>query len=240
MKAMIFAAGLGTRLKPLTDQIPKALVKVNGLPLLEHVIIKLINSGVTEIIVNVHYLSNQIIDFLNHKNNFGIRIEISDESDQLLDSGGGLKKASWFFNSDEPFILYNTDIISDINISEMMNYHQKSNAIATLAVRKRESSRYFLFNNDFELCGWKNVKTSEKIISKLYDNLNQYAFSGIHIINPEIFQYIDQTDKFSIVDTYLKLSRNKTIKGFDHTTSYWFDIGDIKKLDIAERFLKEQ
>lgn len=239
MKAMIFAAGLGTRLKPITDQIPKALVKVNGVTLLEHVITKLKNSGVTEIIVNVHYLSNQIIDFLNQKNNFGIRIEISDEQDQLLDTGGGLKKASWFFNSDEPFILYNTDIISDINLLEMMNYHLKNNPIATLAVRKRESSRYFLFNNDFDLCGWKNLKTSEKIISKPSDNINQYAFSGIHIINPTIFQYMDQTGKFSIVDTYLKLSKNKTIKGFDHTTSYWFDIGDEKKLEIAERFLNE-
>ena len=239
MKAMIFAAGFGTRLKPITDHIPKALVKVNGITLLEHVITKLIDSGVTKIIINVHYLSNQIIDFLNQKNNFGIRIEISNETNQLLDTGGGLKKASWFFNSDEPFILYNTDIISDIDLSEMMNYHKISNATATLAIRKRESSRYFLFDNNFDLCGWENLKTSEKIISKSSTSLNQFAFSGIHIINPEIFQHIDQTGKFSIVQSYLELSKKMIIKGYDHTTSYWFDIGDKKKLENAEKFLKE-
>lgn len=238
MKAMIFAAGLGTRLKPITDNIPKALVQINGISLLEHVITKLIHSGVDEIIVNVHYLSNQIKDFLKQKKNFGIRIEISDESNQLLDTGGGLKRASWFFNTDEPFILYNTDILSDINLLEMLKYHTKSKALATLAIRKRESSRYFLFNNSFDLCGWENVKTTEKIISKNAKTLNPYAFSGIHIINPILFKYLEQTGKFSIVNSYLELSKHKTIKGFDHSPDYWFDIGNSSKLATAESYFK--
>jgi len=238
MKAMIFAAGKGTRLKPLTDNTPKALIKVNGTPMIELVIKKLISIGVREIIINVHHFANQIINFLNTNNNFGIKIEISDESDKLLDTGGGLKKASWFFDTNEPFILHNTDIISDIDLLDMIAFHKNNNALATLAVRKRESNRYFLFNNNFDLCGWENIKTTEKIISKKSTLLNQFAFSGIHIINPIIFNYLNQTCKFSIVNSYLELSKNKTIKGFDHTTDYWFDVGDTKKLEIAEKHIR--
>ena len=238
MKAMIFAAGKGTRLKPLTDNTPKALIKVNGTPMIELVIKKLISIGVREIIINVHHFANQIINFLNTNNNFGIKIEISDESDKLLDTGGGLKKASWFFDTNEPFILHNTDIISDIDLLDMIAFHKNNNALATLAVRKRESNRYFLFNNNFDLCGWENIKTTEKIISKKSTLLNQFAFSGIHIINPIIFNYLNQTCKFSIVNSYLELSKNKTIKGFDHTKDYWFDIGDMKKLEIAEKHIR--
>jgi len=236
---MIFAAGLGSRLKPLTDNTPKALIKLNNIPLLEHVISKLIHFGVNEIIINVHYLSHHITDFLKQKDNFGIRIDISDETNQLLDTGGGLKKASWFFNTDEPFILYNADIISDINLSDMMNYHSENDSLATLAVRKRKSSRYFLFNNNFDLCGWKNEITSEEIITRSTEILNSYAFSGIHIINPIILQHLNQSGKFSIVKSYLKLCKTMKIKGFDHTTDYWFDIGDMKKLQMAEKFIKE-
>jgi len=177
MKAMIFAAGKGTRLKPLTDNIPKALVKVNNIPLLEHVILKLKKSGVTEIILNVHYLANQIIDFLKEKNNFDIRIEISDETDLLLDTGGGLKKASWFFDDNKPFIVHNVDIISEINIEELFNYHIANNALATLAMSKRNSSRYFLMNTENQLCGWENIQTKVKIISKSSNKLTQLAFS---------------------------------------------------------------
>jgi len=238
MKAMIFAAGKGTRLKPLTDNTPKALIKVNGTPMIELVIKKLISIGVREIIINVHHFANQIINFLNTNNNFGIKIEISDESDKLLDTGGGLKKASWFFDTNEPFILHNTDIISDIDLLDMIAFHKNNNALATLAVRKRESNRYFLFNNNFDLCGWENIKTTEKIISKKSTLLNQFAFSGIHIINPIIFNYLNQTCKFSIVNSYLELSKNKTIKGFDHTTDYWFDVGDTKKLEIAKKHIR--
>lgn len=238
MKAMIFAAGKGTRLQPLTNDTPKALVKVNDLPLLEHVIKKLIHTGVNEIIINIHYLGDQIIDFLHSKNNFGIHIEISDESEQLLDTGGGLLKAADFFNQNESFILHNTDIISNIDLKKMIEYHKIHNALATLAVQERPSSRYFLFNKQMELCGWKNTKTNEKVISKEVKSIKPYAFSGIHIINPNIFNYINQTGKFSIVDTYLELSKKELITGFDHTSDYWFDIGNTEKLDTAEKYFR--
>ena len=237
MKAMIFAAGLGTRLKPLTDNTPKALIEVNGITLLEHAIRKLIENNVTEIIVNIHYLGQQIIDFLTEKKNFGIRIEISDERNELLDSGGGLKKASWFFNDDKPFILYNVDILSNININDMLQYHINSNSQVTLAVRQRKSSRYLLFNNELNLCGWKNIKTSEEIISKTVSNPKQLAFSGIHILNPEIFNCLNQSGKFSIINFYLDISKIHFIKAYEHNADYWFDIGDINKLDEAKKFL---
>ncbi|MDA3952356.1 MAG: nucleotidyltransferase family protein [Bacteroidales bacterium] len=237
MKAMIFAAGIGTRLKPLTNNTPKALIKVSGVPMLELVIKKLINTGVNEIIINVHYLADQIIDFLKSKNNFGIRIEISDETDELLDTGGGLKKASWFFNDNEPFILHNVDVISNIDLREMLNHHNNNKALATLAVRKRTSSRYFIFNKKQELSGWENTKTSEKKISKSCKSLISLAFSGIHIINPEIFKNIDENGKFSIISTYFELSKSKLISAYQHDKDYWFDIGNQEKLEKAEKYL---
>lgn len=236
---MIFAAGKGTRLKPLTDNTPKALVKVNGTPMLEIIIKKLIKTGVNEIIINVHYLANQIIEFLKSKNNFGIRIEISYEQEQLLDTGGGLKKAAWFFDNNEAFILHNVDVISNIDLTEILEYHKNSNFLATLAVRKRESSRYFLFNKTNELCGWQNIKTSEKILSKTDENLNQFAFSGIHIIDSRIFSFLKNEGAFSIVPSYIELSKNNKIIAYQHDKDFWFDIGDKKKLEIAEKFLKE-
>lgn len=238
MKAMIFAAGKGTRLQPLTNNTPKALVKVNGVPMLERVIIKLIQTGVNEIIINIHYLGDQIIDFLQSKNNFGIHIEVSDESDQLLDTGGGLLKAAHFFNGKEPFIVHNTDIISNIDLLKMIEFHKCHNALATLAVRKRQTSRYFLFNKQMELCGWRNTKTNETIISNDANDLKPYAFSGVHIISPTIFNFLNQTGRFSIVNSYLELSKKDQITGYDHTSDYWFDIGNTEKLEIAERYLK--
>jgi len=239
MKAMIFAAGLGTRLKPLTDHIPKALVKVNGHTLLEHTISKLIQSGVTELIINVHSFADQIIDFLKARNHYNIRIEISNETDQLLDTGGGLNKASWFFDTNESFIVHNVDILSDINLKDMLQYHNETNALATLAVRKRESSRYFLFNNDLELCGWENRSDSSKVITKPSLQVEPYAFSGIHVINPKIFKHLKQTGKFSIVQAYLELAKSYTIKGYNHSSGYWFDIGNQNKLNQAVEYLKK-
>jgi NDP-sugar pyrophosphorylase family protein len=238
MKAMILAAGKGTRLKPLTNNKPKALVKVNGTPLLEILVDKLKKTGVKEIIINVHYLADQIIDFIKSKNSFGIRIEISHEK-ELLDTGGGLKKAAWFFNNNDPFILHNVDVISNIDLKEMLEFHQKNNSFVTLAVRKRNSSRFFLFNNENELCGWENIKTSEKIISKPNNKLFQFAFSGVHILNTEVFHSLKSDSAFSIVPSYIELSKNNRIMAYQHDSDYWFDIGDKKKLEIAEKFLKE-
>ena len=237
MKAMIFAAGKGTRLKPFTNNTPKALVKVNGTPMLEIIIKKLIKAGVNEIIINVHYLANQIIDFLKLNNNFGIRIEISHEKEELLDTGGGLKKAAWFFDDNEPFILHNVDVISNIDLKGMIDFHNKNKALATLAVRKRTSSRYFIFNDKQELSGWENTKTSEKIISRTSEEYTSLAFSGIHIISPAIFNNIKQEGKFSIVQNYLELSKNNLILAYQHDKTYWFDIGNSEKLDVAEKYI---
>lgn len=237
MKAMIFAAGKGTRLKPLTNNTPKALIKVNGVPMLELVIKNLINIGVNEIIINVHYLANQIIDFLKSKNNFGIRIEISDETNELLDTGGGLKKASWFFSNNEPFILHNVDVISNIDLNEMLKFHINNKALATLAVRKRTSSRYLMFNKKQELCGWENKKNSVKIVSGSSKNHSSLAFSGIHIINPELLKNINENGRFSIISTYFAYSGSKLILSYQHDKDYWFDIGSPEKLDIAEKYI---
>ncbi len=240
MKAMIFAAGKGTRLRPLTHNTPKALVKINRTPIIERVILKLISFGISEIIINVHYLSEQIITFLESKNYFGIKIIISDESNQLLDTGGGLKKASYFFNDNQPFILHNTDVISNIDLASMLDVHKQNNALATLAVRDRNSSRHFLFNQNNELCGWRNSKTKDQIISKYSNNYKALAFSGIHIISPKIFDYIDQNGAFSIVNTYLKLSKHNLIQAYQHDKDYWFDIGTIENLKTTEQYLSNQ
>ena len=237
MKAMIFAAGKGTRLQPLTNNTPKALVELNGIPMLERVIVKLKQIGVSEIIINVHYLADQIINFLKSKNNFDIHIEISDEKGELLDTGGGLKKASHFFKTNEPFILHNVDIESNIDLNKMLDLHKSNKSIASLAVRERISSRYLLFNKRMELSGWQNIKTNQEIITKQNTSLSNYAFSGIHIIDPKIFDFIDQDGKFSIINTYLDLSKTNKIMGYNHTSDYWFDIGNIDNLKKAEDFL---
>jgi N-acetyl-alpha-D-muramate 1-phosphate uridylyltransferase len=239
MKAMIFAAGLGTRLKPITDTIPKALLQVGGITLLEHIITKLIMHGFDEIIVNVHHHSRKIIEFLKSKNNFNIHIEISDESDELLDTGGGLKKASWFFNDSKPFLVHNVDIISDLDLENFYCSHLQSNALATLAVRNRPPQRYFLFDSAMNVCGWENLNTNEKIISRNSTHpLHSLAFSGIHVISPQIFELMQESGKFSIVNVYLRLSTYHNIKGYLHDTGYWIDLGKPQFIREAEDILK--
>ena len=181
---MIFAAGLGTRLKPLTDHMPKALVPVAGKPMLEHVICKLKDYGFTEIVINIHHFGQQIIDFLNANQNFGLTIHISDERSLLLDTGGGINKASTFFKGNEPFLIHNVDILSDTNLKELYEYHLKSGNDATLLASKRKTVRYLLFNNDDRLCGWVNKDTLQtKPEGFVYDPVlyREYAFSGIHV-----------------------------------------------------------
>jgi len=228
MKAMIFAAGLGSRLKPLTDTIPKALVPINEKPLLEHVIIKLKNAGFDEIIVNVHHFADQIIDFLQSQHNFGIRIEISDEREMLLETGGGIKKAEWFFNNEQPFLVHNVDIVSNIDLKALYQYHLNTQAMATLACKKRASSRYFLFDKQQRLCGWENNQTGEQKIAipVSSDELRCMAFSGIHVIRPELLRQIRQTGAFSIVDTYLQLASTNLIN--------CYDIGDADIVDVGK------
>lgn len=209
MKAMIFAAGLGTRLKPLTDNTPKALLPINGKPMLEHVILKLKNAGFDQIAINIHHLGDQIIDFLAANNNFGIQIYISDERDYLLDTGGGIKHAAPFLQGDEPFLIHNVDIISNIDLRALYNHHLETNPLATLLVSKRKTSRYLLFNKENKLCGWRNRETGEVKSFYPYFDPNQYkeyAFSGIHVLSPKIFDWMEEwTGKYSIINFYLSI-----------------------------------
>jgi len=240
MKAMIFAAGLGTRLKPMTDIMPKALVPIAGKPLLEHVILKLKASKFDEIIVNVHHFPNQIIDFLKANNNFGIRIEVSDERDFLLDTGGGIKKAAWFFNDGKPFLVHNVDILSNIDLQALYNEHLKTNSMATLVVSKRDTFRYLLFDNEQKLNGWINEKTGETKPVKFNDisGFNKLAFAGIQILSPEIFELMDKLEsKFPIMDFYLSNAQNQKISGYIPQNFKMMDVGKLDVLDEAEKFV---
>ena len=236
MKAMILAAGLGTRLKPFTDNHPKALARVNGKTLLQRNIEYLAQFGIIEIIINVHHFANQIIDIVNANNGFGSKISISDETREVLETGGGLKKASWYFEKEnEPFVVMNVDILTDMNLAEMIKQHKKEKPLATLAVTTRFTSRYFLFDELNHLCGWKNTKTNEQKISRESEERNPKAFSGIHVISPEIFSLIKMKGKFSMVDVYLELSKSHLISAFDHSNSKFIDVGKPESILKAEK-----
>ena len=241
MKAMVLAAGLGTRLRPYTDNKPKALVEVGGVPMLELVLKKLIRYGFTEVIINVHHFADQIIDFLEANKNFGASVSISDETEQLLETGGGLVKAKWFFDDGKPFLIHNIDILSNIDLSVLYNYHLANNALATLAVKKRDTSRSFLVNRNDELCGWTNHSTGEVIVSRdSMENSEPIAFSAIHVMNPEIFGYITETGKFSITNTYLRLAKDHTIKVYRHDADFWLDMGKAENFDQAKGFITNE
>jgi len=240
---MIFAAGLGTRLKPLTNTLPKALIPIAGQPLLEYVILKLKKSGFDEIIVNVHHFPEQIIAFLKANDNFGIRIEVSDERNQLLDTGGGIRKTKWFFDDNEPFLVHNVDILSNIDLDELYKAHKNSGAMATLVVSKRDTFRYLLFDNNLRLKGWINEKTGETkpVILSEIESYNKLAFSGIQILSPSIFGLMEkQTTKFPIMDFYLSNARQQMIKAFVPNDFKMLDVGKLNVLNEAERFIKVQ
>ncbi len=239
MKAMILAAGLGTRLKPLTLDRPKALVELKGQPLLGTLIEKLKSNGFDEIIVNVHHFAEQVTDYLKARDFFDISMKISDERGQLLDTGGGLKKASCFFRENETFLLHNVDVFTDIDYKDMFRQHYEQEALATLAVRQRESSRYLLFDEDMNLSGWKNQKTGEKQLSRPEKRLKPFAFSGIHVIETEIFKYLPETGPFSIIDAYLRVSKRHPIKGYAHDKGMWIDLGTPAKLEEAGKMIRK-
>ena len=241
MKAMIFAAGLGTRLKPLTDNIPKALVTIGGKPLLQHTIEKLKSSGFDEIIINIHHFADQIVEFILSKNSFDIKIEFSDESNEILDTGGGIKKASHFFCDREPFLIHNVDILSNINLNDLYLFHKSSNSISTLVCSKRKTSRYLLFNTANQLKGWTNKETGKiKSPNKLLElkQYNELAFSGIHILEPSIFKYMtDFPEKFSIIDFYIFLSQYELIRAFAPEDIQMIDVGKPDTLKEAQTLL---
>ena len=234
MKAMILAAGLGTRLKPFTEQHPKALAVINGKSLLQRNIEYLTSFGVTDIIVNVHHFPDQITNAIKNNNGFGSNVSISDERDEVLETGGGLMKARKFLEGSEPFVLMNVDILTDMDVSKMAEQHVASKALATLAVTNRKTNRYFLFDELETLCGWRNNKTGEQKISREAAKYIQKAFSGIHIISPAIFPLIKMKGKFSMVDVYLDLCKTHTISGFDHSVSKFIDVGKPENIAIAE------
>jgi NDP-sugar pyrophosphorylase family protein len=235
MKAMILAAGLGTRLKPFTNNHPKALAIVNDKTLLQRNIEYLARFGFKDIIVNVHHFADQIIDVIEKNNGFGSKVTISDETEEVLETGGGIKKAAWFLGKDSsPFVVMNVDILTDLDLGKMLSCHVKNNPLATLAVSERETSRYFLFDEKNILCGWRNIKTGEEKISKNASKLIQKAFSGIQIISPEIFPLMTQTGKFSMVDVYLEHAKDHSILGFEHSTTKFVDAGKPESIVKAE------
>ncbi|HEY0299525.1 MAG TPA: sugar phosphate nucleotidyltransferase [Arachidicoccus sp.] len=238
MKAMLLAAGLGTRLKPWTDKHPKALAIINNKSLLQRNIEYLQQYGIKEVIVNVHHFAEQIIDTINKNNAWGSSITISDETNEVLETGGGLKKAAWYFKNEEDFLLINTDILTDLNLHNFTMQHQQSNSLATLAVSDRKSSRYFLFDEARHLCGWENVNTGEKKITRNTSIMTPLAFSGIHYISTKIFPLIKQEGKFSMVDIYLDLSRENNISYYNHSGNKFIDVGKPESVAKAEELFQ--
>ena len=241
MKAMIFAAGLGTRLRPLTDTRPKALTEVGGITLLENAILQLKKASVTEIIVNVHHLAEQIADYLTQNDNFGLKIVLSDETEQLLDTGGGLKKAAWFFDDQKPFFVLNADIVSDLDLSDLYQKHLQSRAMATLATQFRTTSRYLLFDENDELQGWLNTQSGEVRISRpKRREMQMRSFSGIQVLNPAIFQFFPE-DKtvFSSIDLFLRAAAMETVKNYRHDEGQWVDVGRVEAIAKANEVLQQ-
>jgi NDP-sugar pyrophosphorylase family protein len=234
MKAMVLAAGLGTRLRPLTDERPKALVEINGRTLLEITFARLRDFGVREVIVNVHHFPDMIVDYLRGQHNFGMHIEVSREDDYLLDTGGGLKKAAWFFlqdGTDEPFLLHNVDVISAIDLRQMVAFHREQQALATLAVQERPGSRYLLFDNDGLLCGRRFEKEQRDEIARVAHGVHSRAFCGIHVISPSLLGMMSEEGAFSIIQTFLRLAaQGEQIVAFRADGAYWRDLGTIESL----------
>ena len=239
MKAMLLAAGFGTRLKPFTEYHPKALAIVNNKSLLQHNIQYLQQFGIYDIIVNVHHFADQIIHTIKQNNGWGSTINISDETDAILETGGGLKRAAAFFKGEEELVLMNADVLTDLPLNEMVSSHKKNQPLATLATTNRSTSRYFLFNAENNLCGWKNIKTGEEKIMRQADSLIPKAFSGLHIINTKLFSLLHHTEtKFSMVDAYLSLCDRHTILSFDHSQTKFIDVGKPESLQQAAILFK--
>ncbi len=237
MKALIFAAGKGTRLKPFTDRHPKALALVNEIPLLQRNINYLQSFGINDFVINVYHFGSQIVDFLKQNNNFGANIEISDEKDELLETGGGLVFAKQFLDHGEDFLIMNADILTDLDISEFVKFHKQQKDFATLAVSDRNSSRKLLFNEEMVLRGWLNVQTGEQRLAEFNKGFKALAFSGIHCVNPVIFDKIKRTGKFSIMEEYLDLMLVERIHGYRHNANL-IDVGRPESIIEAEKLFK--
>jgi len=244
MKAMILAAGLGTRLRPLTDNQPKALVEIAGRTMLEITLSRLRSFGIREAIVNVHHFADLVVEYLKANHNFGMRIEISREG-VLLDTGGGLKKAAWFFlenaaGAEEPFVLHNVDVMSTIDLERMVQSHRQHGALATLAVQARETSRYLLFDKELRLCGRKAGRDQKAETVRSQEGAQPLAFSGIHVISPRLLDLMTEDGVFSIITTYLRLAAHgEPIRAFRADEYYWRDLGRIDDVKQAAQDLEQ-
>ncbi len=245
MKAMVLAAGLGTRLRPLTNDRPKALVEVGGRTLLEITLTRLGTFGVREAIVNVHHFADQVISFLKAHDNFGMRIEVSRE-DMLLDTGGGLKKAGWFFQeksdpADEPFLLHNVDVVSTVDLERVVQVHTANQALATLVVQQRDSSRQLLFDEGMRLCGRRAGRTAQPEMVRRVEQPQALAFSGIHVISSRLLPLMNEDSAFSIIDCYLRLAGvGEKIAAFRADEYYWRDLGKPADLEQAARDMEQR
>jgi NDP-sugar pyrophosphorylase family protein len=236
MKAMLLAAGRGTRLKSLTAEAPKALVEIGGVSLLERAVNLLRRHGVEEIIVNVHHFAGMIEGFLEERANFGMPITLSDERGKLLDTGGGLKKAAWFFEGDKPFFIYNVDVLTDLDLGRMYRAHLESGGLATLAVRRRQTGRQFLFDPQGRLAGWRNRSSGEtRWCAAAVEDAREWAFSGIQVLNPDIFRYFPTEEAFSLVELYLRAGDR--VRAYAHDETAWMDAGKWEEREEAERLV---
>jgi NDP-sugar pyrophosphorylase family protein len=238
MKAMIFAAGLGKRLGSITESLPKALVDVNGKTVLQRAVEKCSFYGFDDIIINVHHFADMVEDEVKRLNKMGFRISVSNERKMLLENGGGLFKAREFFDSN-PFLLYNVDIISDLDLNNLFRLHLEKKGLATLAVRHRPGKRFLLIDNEGQLRGWRNISTGQQILAGVEDTgLSELAFSSMHIVEPEIFNYMHE-GIYSMIDLYLKLASGHRIYTLKHDEGYWIDVGTPESLDLVRNLLKK-
>ena len=245
MKAMIFAAGLGTRLRPLTDHMPKALVPVAGVPMLQRVILRLKEAGFHDIVINIHHFGEQILDFLKANDNFGVRILISDERGELLDTGGGILKARPLLDDGEPFLIHNADILTHIDLAAFYRHHVKSGPDATLLTNHRQTARYLLADTDNRLYGWINKSTGETLpAGTVYTEgrYNELAFGCVHVLSPSIFNYMGSdrwNGKFSIIPFYIDICRQAHIQCYPIDTEGWFDVGKPETLAQADAYYRK-
>jgi len=234
-KAMIFSAGLGTRFKPWTDTHPKALALINGKPLLQRNIEYLQQYGIREVVVNVHHFADQIVDAVNMNKGWGSNVVISDETNEVLETGGGLLKARPLLEGKDPFVTLNVDILTNLDINKLLAFHTQHKPLISFGVTNRKTSRYFLFDENSRLCGWRNTNTGEEKIVVQKDDLIQKAYSCVVVFQPEVFKLVKQTGKFSLTETYLDLAKNNLILGYDHSGDKLVDVGKPESVAVAEK-----
>jgi NDP-sugar pyrophosphorylase family protein len=238
-KAIIFSAGLGTRFKPWTDAHPKALALINGKTLLQRNIEYLQQFGIRDVVVNVHHFADQIISAIEKNKGWGSQVSISDETKEVLETGGGLLKARTFFEGKDPFVSLNVDVLTNFDLHKLMHFHQENKPLVSFAVSNRNTSRYVLLNEQHRMCGWKNQTTGEERIVIPDQPLIARAYSCVVIYQPEIFSVIKQQGKFSIMETYLQLAADHTIMALEHSADKWVDVGRPESVAIAEALFND-